>query len=1197
MIKLKWQALVLLLVYLTLAVVIMRGLLFKPGTIGLRNDWSIAPFPIQYQARMEQALVNWSHDYLGTPLVRRTDLLLTTVLWFFAKVFKFGGPVFSKAIPLLAFTGAGFFSYRLLLYIDRHRLGAFAGSLLYMLSPLMFNLMVFGQHHFLIGYALYPLLVLLFLRAVAASRPLPWVVASGAVFAFAISQDTFLVIGGITLLAIVIGGMLTSERAHLVRHLFRKLLLLAGVVVIAMLLHAPTFLSAVAHTRATQQAFQLFSVAWNTWLAPETIDALTLEGAGIRSFLDAVTVVRKPWWMLTNSIVLLLVFSATLLPHKRRLMVMLAAAGLCTIFIFKGVHAPLGFVNQWIFTHVPGMLTFRNLQYVTVFSNLIFAILLAHVVNYWRGVVTRQMYWRAAYGALLLVLLLKAGPFFTGDFNRGVQVFALGPEHEEVYTRLWRDPEDYRVLWLPPVQPMTYKSTPHAGLDPFGSQSPKPSILDNPVQPINWLANMILYTRPETNMSELLKRLAVRYVMYRDDLVSRTPLFQWGEFPKDEWTNDQLKRWLAGQTDLTLDKTYGEKTIEIYRHKTPRERLAAVGSINLSTGDLSDYVWLSDYWPTDASGARDVIFASQVKPTHLQAVLENTVQRATIVNNNMFDLTALWLDGLATELYIPEIFRDTKDGWAQNWPWKDWRYASILEPAVYTVKAYDTAIPFVSQEIDNASLWVKTYHSTKAGTLRFTLDGRSLKTIITAEDVLQGLQWHQLPLGTLSAGEHKLTVTSEARENVIARMVLASGAAVMVAEQKAAEFLAAKEVYLSLNFDFRDTPTYSSIPPREERTDALFTNVDLPLEVPLAGTYDVALQASGGSYISQEQRESDSYQTIEQGKTVGQTFTVALTDARIERIQLSAEARDLGTNKPAPTMPDEPLHARLFRVKGTEKTLVGESSISRSAAGINDAWKLVDANFNIAIDREGDPFPEYFIEFSTDATKVVWAARTVQDGFRDTADYYDKGKMLVKGQAQPGDMAFTVIVRSEDAKLDVVAVDGTPLPSDDFTVPWKNQATFNLTRGTHTISLRGVRSHTADVQLMMHRQSPMTRPPDPSLTLDRHSITRFTTRTISTLHPYLVVFAETFDPLWQAVVKTDDGKTYAVPEQSHLMVNGYANSWLINETKPHTLLIHYTPQRAYRVGLYISGLTALAMSCMLSWQSFQWLRRRHNATV
>lgn len=1196
MIKPKGQAGLLLLVYLALSLLIMRGLLFELGTIGLRNDWSIPTFSIQYQARMQQALVNWSPDYLGTALVRRTDLLLTTVLWFFATAFKFGGPVFSKAIPLLAFMGAGFFSYRLLVYIDRHRLGAFAGSLLYMLSPLMFNLMVFGQHHFLIGYALYPLLVLLFLHVIVAARPLPWIVAAGTVFAFTMSQDTFLVIGGITLLAIVLGSTLAPERRHRVRYLFRKLLLLGGVVAIAMLLHAPTFLSAIAHTRATQQAFQLFSVAWNTWLAPETIDALTLEGAGIRSFMDAVTIVYKPWWMLTNTAIILLVFSSVLLPRKRQLMVSLATLGIGTIFIFKGVHPPLGFVNQWIFTHVPGMLAFRNLQYVTVFSSLIFAILLAHVVNYWRSIAFQKTYWWAVYSGLLMVLLLKAGPFFTGDFNAGVQVFQLAREYEEVYTRLWQDPEDYRVLWLPPVQPMTYKATPHAGLDPFGSQTPKPSILDNPVQPINWLLNMIVYTRPETNLGEMLNKLGVRYVIYRDDLVSRTPLFQWGEFPKDEWTNDQLKRWLAVQPDLVLDTTYGEKTIEVFRHKNTRSRLAAVGSLGVSTGDLSDYIWLSEYWPTDTQGARDVLFASQVN-SHQLPTLDTAIDRATIVNNNLFDLVTLWLDDSATEVYIPEIFRDTKDGWAQNWPWKDWRYASILEPAVYTVKAYEATIPFVGKEIDNASLWVKAYQSTKATTLRFTLDGRPLKTIITAEDVLQGLQWHQLPVGKLSAGEHTLVVTSGEGENVIARMMLTSGAAVAAAEEKVKEFLADRELYLSFNFDFRDTPTYSSVLAKEAGTETLFTNVDLPLDVPVGGTYDSALHASGGSYISQEQREGDSYQTIEQGKTVGQTFTVALNDSRIERIQVSAEARELTPNKPASVIPDAPLRARLFQLKGKEKILVGESVISPSAAGINDSWKLVDAHFNVAIDHESTPSPEYFIELSTDATKVVWAVRTVQQGFRGTADYYDKGAMLVKEDTQPGDMAFTVIVRSDDAKLDVVAVDGVPLPSEDFTVPWKNRARLTLTPGTHTISLRGVRAHTADVQLMMRRVNSLTPPANPSLTIDRQSITRFVTKKISTPDPYLVAFAETFDPLWQAVVTTDDGKSYVVPDQAHVMLNGYANGWLINEGKPHTLLIHYTPQQAYQWGLYVSGLTAVVMSSLLGWEGWRWLRRRRRVNT
>lgn len=1179
---------VLVLFYLLLSVVLFRGVLFKPGTIGLRNDWSIPTFSIQYQARMEQALVNWSQDYLGTPLVRRTDLLLTTVLWFFAKVFKFGGPVFSKAIPLLAFTGAGFFSYVLLAHIDRGRLGAFTGSLLYMLSPLMFNLVVFGQHHFMIGYALYPLVTWLFLRTMAARQPWPWLLMTGVTFAFALSQDTFATIIGATLCVIILGATIATGKTGLIRRLARNSGFLIGVVVIGLLLHAPTLLSVLAHRSALTATLQLVSVAWNTWLSPETLDALSLEGAGIRSFLDAVTLTHKAWWMLTNSAVIMVVFSAVLLPRKRRLMLVLAGLGLATVFIFKGVHAPLGFINKLIFAYVPGMLVFRNLQYITVFSNLIFAILLTHVVNYWH----EKRVWRMAYVAFLIILALRAGPFFSGTFHRGIQVYNLSPAYEEVYSRLYHDPEDYRVLWLPPVQPMTYKDSPHAGLDPFGSQSPKPSLIDNPTQPMHWLLNMVMYTRPETDLGELLRRLAVRYVIYRDDLVSRTPQFQWGEFPKDEWTNEQLKRWLANQSALVPDASYGGEAVKVLRHTSSRARLVATGSAALSTGDLSDYVWLADYWPTTPYSARDTLFAPQINPAAAQ-ILPAMVDRATIVNNNYFDLEALFLGDEAQELRIMELTRDTKDGWSLNWPWKDWRYASILEPAVFTVKSYETTVPFSSPAMTNASLWVKAYVSSKGGSLRWSLDGRPLKSIDLVTDALQGWQWYQLPVGEVAAGEHRLAIRTGEGEHVIGRMLLTPGDVVAEAKRTVDHFLASRELYLSLNLDFRDAPRFTSVPPRAVRSDTLFSDLDVPLEVPLGGVYDVALHASGGSYVSQEQREGDSYQTIERGKTVGQTFTVALTDTQIERLQFSAEARVLKTNIPAPVMPDAPLTARLYRMKNGEQVLVGESQVKPSAAGINDAWKLVDADFSVTVERDKDPFPLYRIDLSTEATNVVWAVRTVQQGFRGQADYYASGELLVIDKPQPADLAFTVVARSDDAKLDVIAIDGTSLPSADFTHPWQNRATLELTPGTHTVSLRGVRSHTAHVQLMIRRQGSADHPLDPPLTITDHGITSFTTNLVPASTPYLLVFAESYDPRWQVVVKTDDEKSSLVPEVAHVKVNGFSNGWWISADHPHSIRVQYAPQRAYRAGLFIAAITALVVAGLLVGRGIYWLRQRY----
>ena len=72
-----------------------------------------------------------------------------------------------------------------------------------------------------------------------------------------------------------------------------------------------------------------------------------------------------------------------------------------------------------------------------------------------------------------------------------------------------------------------------------------------------------------------------------------------------------------------------------------------------------------------------------------------------------------------------------------------------------------------------------------------------------------------------------------------------------------------------------------------------------------------------------------------------------------------------------------------------------------------------------------------------------------------------------------------------------------------------------------------------------------------------------------------LVFSETFDHGWKAKI---GGKT--IPEEQHLIVNGYANSWVLlpqdtQGVKSYQVAIEYQPQRSIYFGLVVSGITCL----------------------
>lgn len=66
---------------------------------------------------------------------------------------------------------------------------------------------------------------------------------------------------------------------------------------------------------------------------------------------------------------------------------------------------------------------------------------------------------------------------------------------------------------------------------------------------------------------------------------------------------------------------------------------------------------------------------------------------------------------------------------------------------------------------------------------------------------------------------------------------------------------------------------------------------------------------------------------------------------------------------------------------------------------------------------------------------------------------------------------------------------------------------------------------------------------------------------------YLLVLPETFDDRWKAMIKDEKE---IISEYKHVLVNGFANGWIINSNKPHTVILYYKPYNDFILGLLVS---------------------------
>jgi len=87
--------------------------------------------------------------------------------------------------------------------------------------------------------------------------------------------------------------------------------------------------------------------------------------------------------------------------------------------------------------------------------------------------------------------------------------------------------------------------------------------------------------------------------------------------------------------------------------------------------------------------------------------------------------------------------------------------------------------------------------------------------------------------------------------------------------------------------------------------------------------------------------------------------------------------------------------------------------------------------------------------------------------------------------------------------------------------------------------------------------------------------------------PFLLIFSESFHPLWQAFT-IEEGKKSIF--DLHEKVNGYANGFYINKTGNFTIWIEFLPQKLFNICLTISGLGLLISILLLGFG----LRKRFN---
>lgn len=159
----------------------------------------------------------------------------------------------------------------------------------------------------------------------------------------------------------------------------------------------------------------------------------------------------------------ILAYAAILFAKNNRQILPFAILGLIGAFLAKGVNPPAGFINLWLFNHVPGLNLFRDPTKFYTLVALSYSVLVPFSIS-----AIHKRSGSAAKIFLLLVisyLLFLIRPLWLGELGGTFKAREVPQEYISLKNFLVNDQSFGKVLWLPHRQRFGFYSNNHPAVE------------------------------------------------------------------------------------------------------------------------------------------------------------------------------------------------------------------------------------------------------------------------------------------------------------------------------------------------------------------------------------------------------------------------------------------------------------------------------------------------------------------------------------------------------------------------------------------------------------------------------------------------------------------------------------------------------------------------------------------------------------
>lgn len=754
----KNPALAVLCLYGILSLLVIRGLIFDFGTIGLRHDWSIPSTVRENKLFVEQAFYPWIESRGGYPMAYWSDLVIRfTIGWL--PFLGFDGWFISRMYILLSIIGAGFFSYLMLKKMGGNNISSLAGSLIYAFNPLMFNKIISGHIYYLAAYALSPLFLYLWYLTFSVNgyeikNKKYWlmIVFAGLIYAFCGAQIQFTILLTIMALAITIIYGFSIKKS---------LINLAIIYFISFGIHLPwlivLFISTFKYQNPIGVAPSTFS--WFVYNSSQVYQSLLMIGGATdyftRSLKDTLGLIV--WETGAATILLTIVFSLLFKPskeYKKMLLFLLIVTGVLSIFRVWPEFSFDLFKKSIIFN------IFREIYHASFLTAIIWSWLASYALMFWQQRKTN-------YYLKIIVsisLLIYCWPFFAdGKLLSNLQTYKVDNDFEQLI-----DSKD-RMLYLPGIQPIALGILDYSGYDSSIDYAITDSLSQfSSVATLNEKFNTFFHSQLYFNSSEIapvidnyLSIFDVRNILFRlntkSDLAKYTLLSNYPE-KKQLFNNHSLWNVLENYSDLIVKKSNNWQLFDFGN----KEKIEYAKPC-LSSGNWNDY---NDLFKLSGAAECDNVFWA--KDSTINSLEDNNIPIIQF-NNNWIDYFVKNKDNYLVE---PGTFADKVMDPKENWVaggnvwWYDPNFASYSKLLAFTkAKGAELKIDLNNIKSGDYYLWIDLYNSPTSG--KVEIEYADLKKSIDAYKLVRGFEWKEIGEITLQEDEKYLTLKNLEGENAI----------------------------------------------------------------------------------------------------------------------------------------------------------------------------------------------------------------------------------------------------------------------------------------------------------------------------------------------------------------------------------------------------------------------------------------------